>query len=296
MPYANEHACRLKTPSGRKTRRVNNDRKHDGKRIDVIYQQKPDDDAWEEQAYRYPKDDWTESAARSHCTDHDGQSFEPASDEDSHMPHKSRELRHIPFARAEIRLHVEGDDDSQERRLKGYGAVVNVWSEDLGGFVERIASGAFDGAIDDPVVGLFNHNPDKLLARTPDTMKLKENDTGLLYDMLLGTDEVARFVAEKVQRRDLTGSSFAFIIAEDGDTWEKGDDGIVKRTITNIERVFDVGPVTFPAYEATSVSARSMEAALNFMESATGPIGPDDAAKIELLERRIRFYERHGVA
>lgn len=79
MPYPTEHACRLKEPNGQTTRRVNGEREHNGKKYDVIYQQKRNSDAWEEQAYRYPKETWTAEQARAHCKSHDGILFEPAS-------------------------------------------------------------------------------------------------------------------------------------------------------------------------------------------------------------------------
>jgi ATP-dependent Clp endopeptidase proteolytic subunit ClpP len=80
MPYPNEHACRLKDPEQYdRIRRVNCDRKHDGKCIDVLYGVK--DNKSEEQAYRYDKEVWTEESARNHCEDNDG-TFEPAGDEE----------------------------------------------------------------------------------------------------------------------------------------------------------------------------------------------------------------------
>ncbi len=81
MPYEGEHSCRLKNPVKRaKTRRVNNDRKHDGKPYDVIYQMQ--NNKWVEQAYRYPTKNWTASAAKSHCKSHKGILFEPAKSEE----------------------------------------------------------------------------------------------------------------------------------------------------------------------------------------------------------------------
>jgi hypothetical protein len=79
-PYANEHACRLLEPiSGAPTRRKNGEGDHNGKKYDVIYQQQKDD-TWKRQAFRYPKDNWTASEARSHCKSHDGIAFEPAAE------------------------------------------------------------------------------------------------------------------------------------------------------------------------------------------------------------------------
>lgn len=78
MPYTNEHSCRLIMPiNGAETKRVNNARNHEGKPYHVIYQ-KQKDGKWKEQAYRYSKDVWTASTAKSHCESHDGILFETA--------------------------------------------------------------------------------------------------------------------------------------------------------------------------------------------------------------------------
>jgi len=78
-PYPNEHACRLVEPekfepnSFRRT-----SREHEGKTYDIIAGHLKGETTMTEQAYRYPKDEWSESEARKHCTDHKGISFEPA--------------------------------------------------------------------------------------------------------------------------------------------------------------------------------------------------------------------------
>lgn len=78
MPNPNEHSCRLQNPDKfDKMKRVNGDRKHEGKPYDVIYGHKQDTDTWEDQAFRYKTKSWSEGEARSHCSDHDGE-FHPA--------------------------------------------------------------------------------------------------------------------------------------------------------------------------------------------------------------------------
>jgi HK97 family phage prohead protease len=77
-PYSGEHACRLASPDKYdRFRRVNDDRRHDGKRIDVIYGHPTSGGGWEQQALRLPTSDWDAGAARSYCSSHDG-SFEAA--------------------------------------------------------------------------------------------------------------------------------------------------------------------------------------------------------------------------
>ena len=82
-PYPGEHACRLRDPNDFEADTfVRTTREHEGKKYDVIQGRLKGEDALTEQAYRYPKDVWTEAAARAHCTDHDGSAFEPASGAD----------------------------------------------------------------------------------------------------------------------------------------------------------------------------------------------------------------------
>ena len=80
-PYPNEHSCVLRAPGQySKFRRMK--RKHEGKVYSIILGQRKDDPKkWEEQAYRYAKDVWSEAEARKHCKDHDGKKFEPAVEE-----------------------------------------------------------------------------------------------------------------------------------------------------------------------------------------------------------------------
>ena len=154
-------------------------------------------------------------------------------------------------------LRVEGDD---KPRLVGYASMFNNWY-DVGGFRERISAGAFAEVLDQDTVASFNHNSDYLLGRNGANLALAEDDNGLRYvvDPMPDT-QISRDVRENVRSGILTGSSFAFGVAEDGDVWEQRD-GIPHRTITRMSILKDVGPVTFPANKATVVAARSLDMA-----------------------------------
>ena len=104
MPYKNEHSCRLKPPDYDQYARKNCYKKHDGKCIDFIFGVISPDES-ELQAMRYPKDIWTEGAARSHCESKDG-TFEPAEEEkeDVHEP----ERRFISIQNMETREEEDG--------------------------------------------------------------------------------------------------------------------------------------------------------------------------------------------
>lgn len=160
------------------------------------------------------------------------------------------------------------DADSDTGTVRGYAAVFDQETVIGGqfGFRERIAPGAFDRALAeaDDVRALFNHDPNLLLGRTSsETLRLSVDDHGLRYEVDLPDTAAARDVQALISRGDVDGSSFGFTV--DADEW---DDSEVKkkgklplRTITSVT-LWDVSPVTFPAYPQTSVSARTQAQAL----------------------------------
>lgn len=143
-------------------------------------------------------------------------------------------------------------------KLEGYGASFNKFSEDLGGFVEKIKPGFFGNAIRSPkVVSMFNHDKNYLLGRTgAGTLRLYTDDAGLGYEVDLPDTTYARDLYESVDRRDVWGSSFGFTVAKNGDEWGETDRGFPLRSLVDCKRLWDVSPVTTPAYPETVVSAR----------------------------------------
>ena len=230
--------------------------KADGKRLDIIIGRLKGKTTTTTQAFRYPKDDWSASAARFHCKEHDGILFEPAKAKKAAMEHtiETRLLCHD----IEVR---QDDGDDKTIHITGRAAPFDKLSQDLGGFKEKIEPGAFANAIKrSDVVGLFNHNPDHLLARqSAKTLRLHESELGLEFEMDLPDTQLARDVATNIRAKNITGNSFSFIV--EVDEWDKKDEKMAIRTIKEIRQLFDVGPVTFPAYKATKVAARSLELA-----------------------------------
>lgn len=124
--------------------------------------------------------------------------------------------------------------------------------------VERIHPTAFARALRDrhDVRALFNHDPSLLLGRsTAGTLRLSTDSRGLRYEIDLPDTSVGRDVAESIKRGDITGSSFAFTPAI-SEFSESG--GMTVRTIRDVA-LYDVGPVTYPAYEGTTAGMRSKE-------------------------------------
>jgi len=142
--------------------------------------------------------------------------------------------------------------------IRGHAAVFDSLSENLGGFREKIAHGAFDTVIEDDVRALFNHDSNMILGRTKSgTLKLGIDERGLTYEIDPPNTSYANDLRESMKRGDISQSSFGFVIDEDD--WREDDDGVVIRTIKKVKRLYDVSPVTYPAYEATDSTARSLE-------------------------------------
>lgn len=138
-------------------------------------------------------------------------------------------------------------------RADDQGTEYGLWS----GAVERIMPGAFYKAIEgDDVRALFNHDPNHVLGRTTSgTLRLSVDKIGLRYDVDLPDTQVGRDTATSAERGDISGSSFAFSIRDGGAEWRR-ENGIEIRELRSLE-LFDVSPVTFPAYKSTTVAVRS---------------------------------------
>lgn len=129
-----------------------------------------------------------------------------------------------------------------------------------GAYTEVIAAGALDNADLTDSRLLWAHDDTRVpLARTPKTLTFDVDSTGLHMTAQLPDTEAAKEVYEAVRRGDVSGMSFAFTVAPNGDTWS--EDGST-RTITAIQKVYEVSVVPYPAYAETSVEARAARQAV----------------------------------
>jgi HK97 family phage prohead protease len=137
-----------------------------------------------------------------------------------------------------------------------YGAI----SENLGGFVERIAQGAATKTLKETDLrGLFNHDPNNLLGRMGSgTLRVNDASEGLRYFIDKPDTSLGRDLATLVARGDIYGSSFTFKPeGAKGAHWGRSETGFPLREIRQM-KMRDVGPVTFPAYSASDVALRSL--------------------------------------
>ena len=170
------------------------------------------------------------------------------------MPGKNEVEQHILPA-GELRVMQM---DGQPKKIVGYAAVFDVLSENLGGFRERIATGAFSRALSEgqDVRALWNHESEYVLGRTKNgTLKLEEDSHGLRIEVEPPETMWAADALTSLERGDVDQMSFSFRALSDVWTMEGG---IAVRTLKDVD-LYDVSPVTFPAYPQTQVSLRALE-------------------------------------
>jgi len=160
--------------------------------------------------------------------------------------------------RALTGLEFRAAEDGKPATLRGYAAVFNKPSLDLGGFIEVVRKGAFSRALSDgsEILALAHHDTRLVLARrSAGTLTLTEDDVGLLVEIKLAETSHARDVAEDVRARNIEGMSFGFVTRRDA--WTAGENGQPDvRELLDVELI-EVSPVAIPAYPDTSIATRS---------------------------------------
>lgn len=138
------------------------------------------------------------------------------------------------------------------RRIEGYAATFHSEAA-LGGFVERIAPGAFSGALAGDVLALLDHDAGKVLGRTRSgTLRLTEDAKGLAFSLDLPDTQAGRDVLALAERDDLGGMSFGFTIPKGGEDWAGST-----RTLRAID-LKEISVVSsWPAYDGTEIALRA---------------------------------------
>lgn len=185
------------------------------------------------------------------------------------------------------RLQLRAAGETTGAILSGHAAVFDQLSEDLGGFRERIAPGAFAGTLGNADIrALWNHDPAIVLGRAgAGTLRLAEDDTGLAIEIDLPDTSWGRDAGISIGRGDVNQMSFGFRALYDH--WDEVNGEII-RTLLAVELI-EVSPVTFPAYPQTYVSARCRDV----LTATRGALdaAANDAARdcTDLYHRRLRL-------
>ena len=206
---------------------------------------------------------------------------------------ETKEIRYFPIENVRAESDQKGN-----KKISGYAAVFEKFSQVIYNFKEKIAKGAFAETINGgDVRALWSHNTDLVLGRTrAGTLRLKEDDYGLFFELDLPDTSTGNDAFTLIKRGDVTGMSFGFSVEKE--SWEQGKEG--NPHVRTLEKValFEVSPTAFPAYEATSVQARDLSQLVKEVEvewaekmkqqndSTTKPIG-DLVRQINLLEKGL---------
>lgn len=163
-------------------------------------------------------------------------------------------------------LEPASENEENKQLVEGYAAVFNqrtlIWESEWSGwkYMEVIDRNAFDGADMSDTVFKYNHGDIAMvLARASNnTLVMNTDDKGLrisadIIDTNNGTD-----VYKLIKRGDLNKMSFAFTVKNERSESDR-ENKIYTRTITAFDKIYDVAVVDFPAYDGTSIQARSKE-------------------------------------
>ena len=206
------------------------------------------------------------------------------------MNKKKREIRTLPIMELRIGSQEEGNV------IEGHAAVFDSWSETLGGifpFKEKVRKGAFAESLEqDDIRALFNHDPNYVLGRNKaGTLQLKEDDNGLFVSIKPPDTSWAKDLRTSIERGDINQMSFGFIVEED--EWRREGDSDI-RELRKV-KLFDVSPVTFPAYISTDVGVRAMESYQEYRAKVDESIKEkqdkvvEDAKKKQLENMKNKF-------
>ena len=186
---------------------------------------------------------------------------------------------------AEIRL---AGANGEPRKIEGYAATFNAEAELMPGFREIVRPGAFTRTLKTADVrALMNHDPNFVLGRNKArTLSLWEDDKGLGYRITPPDTSYANDLLVSIERGDVTQSSFGFRVVKDRWTEDVAAKTILRELLE--VKLFDVSPVTFPAYAQTEVHVRGLVDALLRKQQASGEMDDEERravlAALDLLK------------
>jgi len=148
-------------------------------------------------------------------------------------------------------------------KLVGHAVLFNSLSVDLGGFVEKVAPGAFARTLASgkTIFAVHHHNFENVLASTKSgSLKLSEDARGLRFEIAMPETSLGHDIHALVKRGDLSSMSFSFRInGAQGESWRERSDGVIERTLLDLD-LFEISTVANPAYPSSEVFARAIDA------------------------------------
>lgn len=272
MPYPNEHAARVVQPSEFIDGSFRRKQIRQGIAI-VVGKLKSDSGSMTTQAYRFNVRYFSAADSKQWLKDHDIQyiSFEPATETEEKNINDPDEIRIQNELKEEFRYITDKEyiqrvaydsDENKQVFVEGMGIVYNSKTEIYPGIFESILPGAFSESLSSfrTVKSFINHKPSEILSttRSEPALEILDGENFLEFSAPIPPTTYGKDLIINLERGNIKGASFSFSISENGDHYKKLPDGSLHRTIVEAE-IYEVGPVTNPAYEQTEVNLRNKE-------------------------------------
>lgn len=180
------------------------------------------------------------------------------------MPMKPNEREYRDFTLAVVELD-KPDDNAEERKLvSGYASVFNtpytLYEDSELVIQEQVSDRAFENADMTDVIFQYNHEGRVFARVSNETLRVAPDETGLSIEADLGGTDIGQQLYQEIKGGYTTKMSYGYTV--DGSEWaeSKMDDGRILelRTVTSINKVYDVSAVSIPANNATSISVRNL--------------------------------------
>lgn len=201
---------------------------------------------------------------------------------------EKHEIRTLPIKE----LRVSTADGNQV--IEGHASVFDSWSETLGGifpFKEKVRAGAFKKSIEkDDIRALFNHDPNYVLGRNKSgTLELKEDEHGLFVRIQPPDTSWAKDLTVSISRGDISQMSFGFVVLKD--EWRTESNADIRELME--VKLYDVSPVTFPAYTQTDVGVRAVKGYETYLaeKRAIKDKADTDARQKKRLQQQINKFK-----
>lgn len=185
-----------------------------------------------------------------------------------------------------VKAETRAANKDGKKYIEGHAALFNeeTW---IGDFREYIAPDAFSDVLNDDTRVLFNHDPSQILARTKNnTAQIKQDSKGLHYRFEVPNTTLGNDLFELVNAGIINQSSFGFTIKDE--KWERDDKGTI-REITKVGTLYDVSPVSFPAYKQTSDLSVAQRKYNFFIEQENTKKEEQDLVKRSLVNLKIKL-------
>lgn len=184
--------------------------------------------------------------------------------------------------------------DDEEMKIQGFALRFNEESNLLGEFTEIISPEALAEADMSDVRMLINHDQNYVIGRTTaGTLDLEVTEEGLYFRCTLPPTSYARDIYENIKLGNVSQCSFGMIVDSDGDSFERRDNGIFRRTINKIQTIFDCSVVSFPAYNSSSVepALRSIEAIKESEQAEVRKAQEVEQRKLDIAKAQLELMK-----